>query len=72
MAASNHRINDYGTVHHLTSRIAHRVYFLKEEERNDFIEIMLRVAEFCGIELIGWCIMKLLVPRYKLMCRKNL
>ena len=58
MAASNHRINDYGTVHHLTSRIAHRVYFLKEEERNDFIEIMLRVAEFCGIELIGWCIME--------------
>ena len=57
MAASNHRIKDYGTVHHLTSRIAHRVYFLKEEERNDFIEIMLRVAEFCGIELVGWCIM---------------
>ena len=57
MSASNHRIKDYGTVHHLTSRIAHRVYFLKEEERNDFIEIMLRVAEFCGIELVGWCIM---------------
>ena len=58
MSNSNHRITDYGTVHHLTSRIAHRVYFLKEEERNDFQELMLRVAHFCGLRLLGWCIME--------------
>jgi len=46
-----------GTVHHLTSRIAHQVFILKEEERNDFTDIMLRVADFSGIRLIGWCIM---------------
>ena len=45
------------TIHHLISRIAHRVHFLKEEERNDFIEMMRRSAEFSGIQLIGWCIM---------------
>ena len=58
MSNSNHRIKDYGTVHHLTSRIAHRVYFLKEEERNDFQELMLRIAHFCGLRLLGWCIME--------------
>lgn len=57
MANSNYRTKDHDTVHHLVSRIAHRVYFLKDEERNDFIEMMRRTAEFCGIELIGWCIM---------------
>ena len=58
MSNSNHRITDYETVHHLTSRIAHRVYFLKEEERNAFQDLMLRVAFFCGLRLLGWCIME--------------
>ena len=57
MANSNNRIKEPETVHHLVSRIAHRVYFLKDEERNEFIDMMRRTAEFCGIELIGWCIM---------------
>ena len=58
MSDSNHRITEYETVHHLTSRIAHRVYFLGEMERNDFVELMLRVAAFCGVQLLGWCIME--------------
>jgi len=45
------------TVHHLVSRIAHRVYFMNDEEKNDFVDLMLRVADFTGIRLIGWCIM---------------
>ena len=57
MANSNNRIKEPETVHHLVSRIAHRVYFLKDEERDEFIDRMRRTAEFCGIELIGWCIM---------------
>lgn len=57
MSASNNRYQEPDSVHHLISRIAHRVYFLKDEERNDFIEMMRRAAEFCGIRLIGWCIM---------------
>ena len=51
------RNREYNTVHHLTSRIAHRVFFLKEEERNDFVSLMMRVSAFSGVELIGWCIM---------------
>ena len=58
MSNSNHRVKEYETVHHLTSRIAHRVYFLKEDERNDFQELTLRIAYFCGLHLLGWCIME--------------
>ena len=57
MANSNGRVKDYETVHHLVSRIAHRVYFLKEEERSDFLEMVRRSAEFTGIRLLGWCVM---------------
>ena len=51
------RNTDYNTVHHLTSRIAHRAYFLKEEARNDFLSLTMRVSAFSGVELLGWCIM---------------
>ena len=51
------RNKEYNTVHHLTSRIAHRVYFLKEEERNDFMSLVKRVSAFSGVELIGWCVL---------------
>ena len=57
MANSNGRVKDYGTVHHLVSRIAHRVYFLKDEERSDFLEMVRRSAEFVGVRLLGWCVM---------------
>jgi len=51
------RNTEYNTVHHLTSRIAHRAFFLNEEERNRFIDLMLRVSAFSGLELIGWCVL---------------
>ena len=57
MAKSTTRLREYDTVHHLGSRIAHKVFFLEDDERNDFMEMSRRVADFCGIRLIGWCIM---------------
>ena len=57
MSASNNRNKSFKTYHHLMSRIAHKVYFLKEEVRSDFIEMIRRTADFCGIELVAWCIM---------------
>lgn len=57
MAASNHRVRQANTYHHLISRIAHRVYFMKDEERNDFVEMMRRVADFSGITLVAWCVL---------------
>lgn len=57
MSASNNRVSTFSTYHHLMSRIAHQVYFLTEDVRNDFIEMIRRSAEFHGIKLIAWCIM---------------
>ena len=57
MANSNRRSKERDTFHHVGSRIAHKVYFLEEGERNDFIEMARRVAVFTGIQLVGWCIM---------------
>lgn len=57
MSSSNNRIRDYDTVHHITSRIAHRVFFLGESERNDIIEVIRRAAEFAGLRLLGWCVL---------------
>ena len=57
MSNSNGRNKECDTVHHLVSRIAHRVYFLEESERMDFLEMARRAAEFTGIQLIGWCVM---------------
>ena len=57
MSASNTRIRSYGTCHHLISRIAHRVYFMTEEVRTNFLGMILHTADFCGIKLLSWCIM---------------
>ena len=58
MSNSSNRSKEYETVHHITSRIAHKVRFLQEEaERNDLIEMIRRAADFVGIKLLGWCIM---------------
>lgn len=57
MGISNNRSQEPDSVHHLLCRIAHRVFFMKDDERNDFVEMMRRVAGFCGIKLLGWCIM---------------
>ncbi len=58
MSNSSNRTKDHETVHHITSRIAHKVRFLQEEaERNDLIEMIRRAAVFTGVKLLGWCIM---------------
>ena len=57
MSNSNRRNKETETIHHLTSRIAHRVFFLKDDERNDLLEMVRRVADFIGIKLLGWCVM---------------
>ena len=58
MSNSSCRNKEYDTVHHITSRIAHKVRFLQEEaERTDLVEMIRRAAEFTGVRLIGWCVM---------------
>ncbi len=44
MSYSNNRNKDYETAHHLVSRIAHRVYFLKEDVPNTERELSMCLA----------------------------
>ena len=46
-----------GRCYHLVSRIAHRAFFFDEEEKNRFVELLMRVEYFSGVRLIGWCVM---------------
>lgn len=57
MSASNNRVTAQNTYHHLMSRIAHQVFILTEDVRNDLVEMIRRSAEFHGIRLIAWCVM---------------
>ena len=51
------RENKHNRVYHLTSRIAHRAFFLSAGERDRFIDIMKRSAAFSGVRLLAWCVM---------------
>jgi len=43
--------------YHLISRIAHRAFFLTEDERTRFVERLWRVAGFSGVEVLAYCFM---------------
>ena len=43
--------------YHLMSRLAHRAFFLTEEERSRAVELMYRVAEFSGVLVLAYAFM---------------
>ena len=43
--------------YHIVSRIAHRAFFLDDEEKQHFVDFMKRAAAFSGVKLLGWCVM---------------
>ena len=43
--------------YHLVSRIAHQAFFMDEEERDRFVDLLFRAAAFSCVKLIGFCIM---------------
>lgn len=53
----NKRHQDPDNVYHLYNRIAHSVRFLNDEEKDDLMDRVRRIAEFCGIKLLSWCLM---------------
>lgn len=42
---------------HIISRIAHRAFFLNDEERDRFVDLLRRAADFSGVDLLSWCVM---------------
>lgn len=55
--ARHNRHQDLDAVYHLYNRVAHSVRFLEDEEKDDLLDRVLRIAEFCGIRLLSWCFM---------------
>ena len=47
----------WGWPRNLISRIAHRTFFLNEEERTRFVERLWRVAHFSCVDVLAYCIM---------------
>ena len=43
--------------YHLISRIAHRAFFLTEDERTRFVDLLRRAAAFSGVEVLAYCFM---------------
>ena len=43
--------------HRLVGRIANRAFFLDEDERTRFVDLIRRVAEFSGVKLLAYCVL---------------
>lgn len=54
---SNKRQQEPDNVYHLYNRIAHSVRFLDDEEKDDLLDRVRRIGEFCGLKLLSWCLM---------------
>ena len=54
---TNERHQEPDAVYHLYNRLAHSVRLLDDEDKDDFIDRVRRVAEFSGIKLLSWCVM---------------
>jgi REP element-mobilizing transposase RayT len=51
------RISLPNRCYHLISRVAHRAYFLDEDERTRLVDFVRRVAEFSGVKLLAYSVM---------------
>ena len=51
------RISLPNRCYHLISRVAHRAYFLDEDERTRLVDFVGRVAEFSGVKLLAYSVM---------------
>ena len=44
-------------VYHLLSRTSCRQYLFGDEEKEMFVRLMRRQAEFCGVDVLAYCVM---------------
>ena len=47
------RIVQAGKCYHLVSRVAHKAFFFDEEEKDRFVDLLMRVEFFCCVGLKG-------------------
>ena len=51
------RVNLPDRCYHLISRVAHRAFFLDEEERTRLVDLIRRAARFSGVRLLAYSVM---------------
>ena len=51
------RLIEHCRCYHLVSRLAHRAFFLDDEEKTRAVELLRRVEEFCGVMVLAYVIM---------------
>ena len=51
------RVIQPGKCCHLVSRVAHRAYFLDDEEKSRFVDLLRRVEFFCCVRVLAYCCM---------------
>ena len=54
------RIVQAGKCYHLVSRVAHKAFFFDDEEKDRFVDLLMRVEFFCCVKLLT--LLALLAP----------
>ena len=51
------RVVQAGKCYHLVSRVAHRALFFDDDEKNRFVDLLMRVEFFSGVRVLAYCCM---------------
>ena len=51
------RIVQAGKCYHLVSRVAHKAFFFDDEEKDRFVDLLMRVEFFCCVRVLAYCCM---------------
>ena len=51
------RVNPPNRCYHLVSRVAHRAFFLDNDEKTRLVNLIRRVAAFSGVRLLSYCVL---------------
>lgn len=51
------RVNPPNRCYHLISRVAHRAFFLDNDEKTRLVDLIRRVAAFSGVRLLSYCVL---------------
>ena len=51
------RLIQAGKCYHLVSRVAHRAFFLDDDEKDRFVDLLMRVEFFCCVKVLAYCCM---------------
>ena len=51
------RIVQAGKCYHLASRVAHKAFFFDDEEKERFVDLLMRVEFFSCVKVLAYCCM---------------